>query len=105
MSTVGWSRAYKRRLNDVARRLMHEEGMLWMQALSEAVLRLQCGAKTRAGGFCRRKGRGRGGRCEKHAGLSTGARTPEGRARLSQKARSQLRDHLGHFLPTTPSTT
>ena len=106
MSTVGWSRAYKRRVNALARAVMHGEGVAWIDALSRAVSQLQCGAKTaRDGHGCRRKGRGAGGRCELHGGLSTGARTPEGRARLSQKAQSQLRDRNGHFLPTTPSTT
>ena len=42
-----------------------------------------CGARTRAGHPCRRKGLGKGGRCPNHGGMSTGPRTPEGRARLS----------------------
>ena len=62
-----------------------------MQALAEAVERLQCGARTKAGTPCRRKGRGAGGRCEKHGGLSTGAKTREGRDRLRQNAKVQPR--------------
>src|SRR5262245_58234088 len=42
-----------------------------------------CGARTRAGLPCRRKGLGKGGRCPNHGGKSTGPRTPEGRARIS----------------------
>ena len=42
-----------------------------------------CGARTRAGQPCRRKGLGKGGRCPNHGGMSTGPRTPEGRARIS----------------------
>jgi hypothetical protein len=38
-----------------------------------------CGATTRAGYPCRRKGLGRGGRCPNHGGLSTGPRTEAGR--------------------------
>ena len=50
----------------------------WLEALALADRQLQCGAKTRAGTPCKRKGIGRGGRCVKHAGMSTGPRTPEG---------------------------
>jgi hypothetical protein len=42
-----------------------------------------CGARTRAGHPCQRKGLGKGGRCPNHGGMSTGPRTPEGRARIS----------------------
>jgi len=42
-----------------------------------------CGARTRTGHPCQRKGLGKGGRCPNHGGLSTGPKTPEGRARLS----------------------
>jgi hypothetical protein len=41
-----------------------------------------CGAKTRAGGTCRCPAM-RNGRCRLHGGLSTGPKTPEGRARIS----------------------
>lgn len=47
----------------------------------------QCGARTRAGHPCLRKGIGRGGRCASHGGASTGPRTPEGRARIAQAQR------------------
>jgi hypothetical protein len=43
-----------------------------------------CGAKTRTGAPCKRKGRGRGGRCPNHGGCSTGPKTIEGRQRISQ---------------------
>jgi hypothetical protein len=42
-----------------------------------------CGARTRAGQPCRRKGLGKVGRCPNHGGMSTGPKTPEGRARLA----------------------
>jgi hypothetical protein len=48
-----------------------------------------CGAATRNGTSCRRKGRGRGGRCPNHGGCSTGPRTPEGKARISQASRKR----------------
>ncbi len=47
----------------------------------------RCGARTRAGHPFRRRGRGAGGRCINHGGASTGARTPEGRAKISQVQR------------------
>ena len=42
-----------------------------------------CGAKTRAGTPCKRKDLYENGRCKLHGGLSTGPKTPEGKARLS----------------------
>ena len=51
-------------------------------------LRPQCGAKTRAGGKCKAtpvwdktNNKPKNGRCRMHGGLSTGARTPEGKLR------------------------
>jgi hypothetical protein len=41
----------------------------------------RCGAKTRTGTPCRRRPELGRTRCRSHGGLSTGARTPEGRAR------------------------
>lgn len=48
-----------------------------------------CGATTRTGTPCMRKGHGRGGRCPNHGGRSTGPRTPEGRARIGQASRER----------------
>ena len=47
----------------------------------------RCGARTRAGHPCQRKGRGAGGRCPNHGGLSTGPRTKQGRAKISHVQR------------------
>ena len=41
----------------------------------------RCGAKTRAGGACQNPAIGGRSRCTLHGGLSTGPRTPEGKAR------------------------
>jgi hypothetical protein len=46
-----------------------------------------CGAKTRAGHPCERKGSGKGGRCRSHGGKSTGARTEEGLERIAEAQR------------------
>ena len=43
----------------------------------------RCGAKTRRGTACQRPGNKRNGRCRLHGGASTGARTEDGRARIS----------------------
>lgn len=40
----------------------------------------KCGAKTRAGGCCKRKAL-ENGRCPNHGGLSTGAKTRAGKQR------------------------
>src|SRR6516164_8363123 len=89
-------RDYRERLYAAARALMHERAMLWPAALEAAKQSLQCGAKTRAGTPCKRKGIGKGGRCIKHAGASTGPRTPEGRARISQLAKARPRVPAGN---------
>ena len=40
-----------------------------------------CGARKKTGERCRSKMLHRGGKCKFHGGLSTGARTPEGKAK------------------------
>ena len=40
-----------------------------------------CGARKKTGERCRSKAKHRGGKCKFHGGLSTGAKTPEGKAR------------------------
>ena len=48
----------------------------------------QCGARTRKGRPCRMKPAGlRNDRCRLHGGLSTGPKTPEGRARIAEAQR------------------
>ena len=44
----------------------------------------RCGAKTRAGGICPKPAYKDSGRCHNHGGASTGAKTKEGRQRLSE---------------------
>ena len=48
-----------------------------------------CGARTRRGLPCKRKGLGKGGRCPNHGGMSTGPRTEEGRQRLKEAVRQR----------------
>lgn len=43
----------------------------------------RCGAKTRRGTGCQRPANKRNGRCRLHGGASTGPKTNEGRARIS----------------------
>ncbi|MEC9433959.1 MAG: HGGxSTG domain-containing protein [Pseudomonadota bacterium] len=48
----------------------------------------RCGAKTRSGARCRLRPVGPwNDRCALHGGLSTGPRTPEGRARIAEAQR------------------
>ena len=49
-----------------------------------------CGAKTRQGRPCIRTGLANG-RCKNHGGLSTGAKTPEGKARSLSKLKQYRR--------------
>ena len=48
---------------------------------------LACGAKTRAGTPCKLTGIYGNGRCKLHGGLSTGPKTPEGRAKMADNGR------------------
>ena len=43
----------------------------------------RCGAKTRRGTACQRPANKKNGRCRLHGGASTGAKTDEGRVRIS----------------------
>ena len=43
----------------------------------------RCGSKTRKGTACQRPANKKNGRCRVHGGASTGPRTKEGRARIS----------------------
>lgn len=52
-----------------------------------------CGAMTRTGFSCRRKGIGNGGRCANHGGKSTGPRTQAGRKRIAIAQRKRWREH------------
>ena len=55
---------------------------------------LRCGAKTRSGASCKNPAIAGKQRCRLHGGRSTGARTPEGRAKLRAL-------HLKHGRSTT----
>ena len=44
---------------------------------------IRCGARTKLGGECQRPANKKNGRCRLHGGASTGAKTEEGRARIS----------------------
>ena len=87
----GWSRRYKRRLSALARGYMHNDGMPWPDALATARDDLRCGARTWAGTPCKIAGRGNGGKCARHGGLSCGPTTAEGRKRISQFAKTRPR--------------
>ena len=55
----------------------------------EAKRRVVCGAKTRKGNPCRNKSESGKRRCKFHGGMSTGPKTEEGRARISEAQRAR----------------
>jgi hypothetical protein len=60
--------------------------------------KIKCGARTRRGTPCQCKAiRTKRGalRCRLHGGLSTGPRTPEGRARIAEAMRRRTFEKLG----------
>jgi transcriptional regulator with XRE-family HTH domain len=56
-------------------------------AKEAAKRRVTCGAKTRKGSPCRNESEAGKRRCKFHGGRSTGAKTPEGRARIAEAQR------------------
>ena len=73
----------------IARKRQQEELEAEERARLRQLRNQPCGARTRAGHACRRKGLGKGGRCPNHGGMSTGPRTPEGRARIAEALRAR----------------
>ncbi|WP_323031555.1 HGGxSTG domain-containing protein [Brachymonas denitrificans] len=59
------------------------------------VVGLACGAKTRAGTPCKLTSIYASGRCKLHGGLSTGPKTPEGRAQSARNGRQGKRKQAG----------
>lgn len=66
-------------------------------------LKASCGARTRRGTNCMCKALANG-KCKLHGGMSTGPRTPEGRARIAaaQRARHAAIRVLGKQGPDGP---
>ena len=58
--------------------------------------KIECGAKTRKGTSCQAKAL-MNGRCRNHGGMSTGPKTPEGKA----KALAALKNGKGSLTITT----
>lgn len=63
---------------------------------------LTCMAKTRAGTPCKQRAIFRSGRCKFHGGLSTGPKTPEGKARSSQNGPNGRRGNRTHAEKPNP---
>lgn len=80
-----WIRSRGRRSAKGARLLAWRRGAMLLRALDAAERDItrtrRCDARCRDGHPCNASGRGRGGRCRRHGGCSTGARSAEGRAR------------------------
>lgn len=101
-----WARSTGRRELTTARRVAR----VWARLLAEhdrltrEAARLKtCDARCRDGHPCNAPGVGRGGRCRRHGGRSTGAITPEGRERaLSTLRRHQPRPDAPKRKPVVP---
>lgn len=75
---------------DIERLRSHGPPVDILQAALSALRRAvtpRCGARTRSGAPCQAAGIGRGNRCKNHGGMSTGARTPEGKAKVREVGR------------------
>ena len=57
--------------------------------MPEDLIDLRCGAKTRAGTPCKLNSLYSNGRCKYHGGLSTGAQTKEGKAKVAKNGFKQ----------------
>ena len=84
----GWREIQARMNAEVEARLAH---MRAKEAQRAARRRVQCGANTRKGTPCRNKSEPGKARCKFHGGMSTGPKTPEGRARISNSVNLVIR--------------
>lgn len=71
----------KRKL--IASGLLEHEVFEYMPSFPNEFHYLRCGAKTRAGTPCKMKSIYSNTRCKLHGGLSTGAKTKEGKAKVA----------------------
>jgi len=71
-------------------RLDKEAARCYAKALQKAArYRQLCGAKTRKGHPCKMMSEAGKRRCKYHGGMSTGPKTPEGKARIAEAQRKR----------------
>jgi hypothetical protein len=88
---------FRKQRDEIARRLLHSEGIRWPEAVKLAEEALpKCGARTKAGTPCKRKALANG-RCIKHGG-GTPKKTQEEREFHRRLAAMQPRDARGWFI-------
>lgn len=66
-------------------------------ARQQSTRRVKCGAKTRKGSPCRNESEPGKRRCKFHGGKSTGAKTPEGKARIAEAQRQRWARYRAGF--------
>jgi len=82
----------KNRRDEIARRMLHSgEASVWKEALDLADKAIKCGARTKMGTPCQRKGLANG-RCIKHGGGVPPHRTEAQKERQRQFVKTQPRD-------------
>jgi transcriptional regulator with XRE-family HTH domain len=83
------ARAWAETLLEAERQALDAARIRWAAAEAQRAARRRviCGAKTRKGTPCRCQSEPGKRRCKFHGGMSTGARTPEGKARIAEAQR------------------
>lgn len=74
--------AWAETLLEAERRTLEARMAAWAERVAQR--RIRCNAKTRKGTACRNKSEPGKTRCKFHGGKSTGAKTPEGKARIAE---------------------
>lgn len=84
---VGWSEWQREAEQDARQKAL--AAFRKREAHSATERQIRCNAKTRKGTPCRCRSEPGKARCKFHGGMSTGPKTPEGRARISEAQRAR----------------
>ena len=82
MSTLEQCRRWRKYYDDTIK--AQDRGVYEYKPMDKDLIDLRCGAKTRAGTPCKRRGLYINGRCRLHGGLSTGPKTEAGKKKSAE---------------------